>query len=60
MTDLGRDKGNHDSDRKIQKSREERTETCPVCGAQCVQEKCKIVCVSETCIHRVVMNCTEF
>jgi hypothetical protein len=38
----------------------QRVEICPVCGAQCVQEKCKIVCVSETCIHRVVMNCSEF
>jgi hypothetical protein len=33
---------------------------CPVCGAQCVQEKCKVLCVSETCVHRVVMNCSEF
>ncbi len=33
---------------------------CPVCGAKCVQEKCKIVCVSDTCVHRVVMNCSEF
>jgi len=38
----------------------EKTELCPVCGAPCVQEKCKIVCISERCVHRVVMNCSEF
>ncbi len=35
-------------------------EICPVCGAECVQEKCKVVCVSTQCIHRVVKNCSEF
>ena len=33
---------------------------CPVCGAQAVQEKCKVICRSETCRGRVVMNCSEF
>jgi hypothetical protein len=34
--------------------------TCPVCGASVVQEKCKLVCRSETCRGRIVMNCSEF
>ena len=33
---------------------------CPVCGATVVQEKCKIICRSETCRGRVIMNCSEF
>ena len=33
---------------------------CPVCGAIAVQEKCKIICRSEKCRGRVVMNCSEF
>ncbi len=33
---------------------------CPVCGAVTVQEKCKIVCRSDKCRGRVVMNCSEF
>ena len=33
---------------------------CPVCGAVAVQEKCKVVCRSEKCRGRVVMNCSEF
>jgi len=33
---------------------------CPVCGAVAVQEKCKIICRSEKCRGRVVMNCSEF
>jgi hypothetical protein len=33
---------------------------CPVCGAECVQEKCKAICRSATCRHRVVYNCSEF
>ena len=45
---------------QIQDSGEDRIEICPVCGAECVQEKCKIVCVSDACVHRVVMNCSEF
>jgi hypothetical protein len=33
---------------------------CPVCGAAAVQEKCKMICRSENCRGRVVMNCSEF
>ena len=33
---------------------------CPVCGATAVQEKCKVICRSEICRGRVVMNCSEF
>ena len=33
---------------------------CPVCGATTVQEKCKIICKSEVCRGRVIMNCAEF
>lgn len=33
---------------------------CPVCGAIAIQEKCKVVCKSETCRGRVIMNCAEF
>jgi hypothetical protein len=33
---------------------------CPVCGSVAVQEKCKIMCRSEQCRGRVVMNCSEF
>lgn len=33
---------------------------CPVCGAVAVQEKCKVICRSEICRGRVVLNCSEF
>ena len=33
---------------------------CPVCGAIAVAEKCKIVCHSDICRGRVIMNCSEF
>jgi hypothetical protein len=33
---------------------------CPLCGAAVVQEKCKLICRSEICRGRVVMNCSEF
>jgi len=33
---------------------------CPVCGAKAVQEKCKVICHSDVCRGRVVMNCSEF
>ena len=33
---------------------------CPVCGGATVQEKCKVVCKSEICRGRVIMNCAEF
>ena len=33
---------------------------CPVCGGMVVQEKCKVVCRSENCLHRVIDTCSEF
>jgi len=33
---------------------------CPVCGAECVQRRCKVICESERCRGRVVLNCSEF
>jgi predicted RNA-binding Zn-ribbon protein involved in translation (DUF1610 family) len=33
---------------------------CPLCGAIAVQEKCKLICHSEICRGRVLMNCSEF
>lgn len=33
---------------------------CPVCGAETVQEKCKVICKSDICRGRVVYNCAEF
>jgi hypothetical protein len=33
---------------------------CPVCGAIAVVEKCKLVCHSDICRGRVIMNCSEF
>ncbi len=33
---------------------------CPVCGAELVQEKCKVVCRSRTCVYRIIYNCSEF
>ena len=39
---------------------EEDPIVCPVCGAAVVQEKCKLICRSEVCRGRVVMNCSEF
>ena len=33
---------------------------CPVCGAATVQEKCKVICKSDICRGRVIMNCAEF
>ncbi|HEY9840899.1 MAG: hypothetical protein ACAI44_09155 [Candidatus Sericytochromatia bacterium] len=34
--------------------------TCPVCGAEVFQQKCKVICRSESCIHRIIYNCSEF
>jgi len=33
---------------------------CPVCGAELIQEKCKVVCKSKICIYRIIYNCSEF
>ena len=34
--------------------------TCPVCGAALVSEKCKVVCRSSKCVYRIIFNCSEF
>ncbi len=33
---------------------------CPVCGAQLIAVKCKVICRSELCVYRLVFNCSEF
>jgi len=33
---------------------------CPVCGAELIQEKCKVVCRSPQCVYRIIFNCSEF
>ena len=47
-----------------QKHRQESAHTtesiCPVCGAQLIQEKCKVVCRSPQCVYRIIYNCAEF
>jgi hypothetical protein len=35
-------------------------QVCPVCGGAVVHEKCKVVCRSDTCTYRVILNCSEF
>ncbi len=40
--------------------REEEHESriiCPVCGMECLQRRCKVVCESDQCRGRVVLNC---
>jgi hypothetical protein len=51
-----------DVDQSSVESAEEKTEpiVCPVCGAVAVQEKCKVICRSELCRGRVILNCSEF
>ena len=49
-----------DSESRTEMDREEAPVVCPVCGAPVVQEKCKLICRSEVCRGRVVMNCSEF
>jgi hypothetical protein len=45
----------------VQLSREDTASiACPVCGATAIQEKCKVLCKSEVCRGRVIMNCAEF
>jgi hypothetical protein len=41
-------------------SKESEAIICPVCGVVAVQEKCKVICRSEICRGRIVMNCSEF
>ena len=38
----------------------EADSVCPVCGAELIHEKCKVVCRSEMCVYRIVYNCAEF
>ena len=33
---------------------------CPMCGSKLIQEKCKVVCRSRTCVYRIIYNCSEF
>lgn len=33
---------------------------CPVCDAELLQEKCKVVCRSLRCTYRIIFNCSEF
>ena len=33
---------------------------CPVCGAEAVREKCKVLCRSDKCRGRIILNCSEF
>ena len=56
-----------DEQAETKPKREVRTEqaesepiVCPVCGEVAIQEKCKIICRSEKCRGRVIMNCSEF
>jgi len=49
-----------DEQPKPESKREGDAIVCPVCGAVAVQEKCKVICRSEICRGRVVMNCSEF
>jgi hypothetical protein len=38
----------------------ETDQVCPVCGAEVDHERCKVVCRSDTCVYRVIQNCSEF
>jgi len=38
----------------------ETDRVCPVCGAEVVHERCKVVCRSEICVYRIIFNCSEF
>jgi predicted RNA-binding Zn-ribbon protein involved in translation (DUF1610 family) len=43
-----------------QENEPESKTVCPVCGAELVQERCKLVCRSQQCVYRIVYNCAEF
>lgn len=43
-----------------QTGKDQSQNVCPVCGAALVQEKCKVVCRSRTCVYRIIYNCSEF
>lgn len=49
-----------DAEKRMQTEKNEDAVICPVCGTAVVQEKCKLICRSEICRGRVVMNCSEF
>jgi hypothetical protein len=48
------------NDEPAEPEREDKGVICPLCGAMAVEEKCKIICRSDVCRGRVVMNCSEF
>jgi hypothetical protein len=48
------------SDGEHREEQEKDEIICPVCGAKTVQRRCKVVCESERCRGRVVLNCSEF
>ena len=48
------------SEPQIEREPTEGAIVCPVCGSAVVQEKCKLICRSDVCRGRVVMNCSEF
>lgn len=41
-------------------AKENDSGVCPVCGSKLIQEKCKVVCRSKTCVYRIIYNCSEF
>ena len=45
---------------EVKAERESSDVICPVCGAACVQRRCKVVCESDQCRGRVIYNCAEF
>lgn len=47
-------------DARTEPVQNEAAVACPVCGAATVQEKCKVICRSDICRGRVVLNCSEF
>ncbi len=38
-------------------SEEPKGIVCPICGELCIEEQCKVICISDTCIKRVIENC---
>lgn len=40
--------------------KQEDANVCPLCGSKLIQEKCKVVCRSKTCVYRIIYNCSEF
>jgi hypothetical protein len=52
--------GEEQSNGELESKQDDERVLCPVCGAVAVQEKCKLVCRSDVCRGRVVMNCSEF